>query len=84
MRPRPFGPGYIATINLKCRIFISFNEAQAFRPRIPYLSRRWKYAARRFNEAQAFRPRIQRKIMHGSAEYRIRFNEAQAFRPRIL
>ena len=62
---------------------LSFNEAEAFTPRIPR-QEAWNRLkpTRRFNEAEAFTPRIQEK-RNRQVVCRIRFNEAEAFTPRI-
>ena len=52
MRPRPFGPGYPSLSRNWLHITASFNEAQAFRPRIPGRPGGRILRFRGFNEAQ--------------------------------
>ena len=58
MRPRLLHLGYIRFAKRLNSVWLCFNEAEAFTPRIPHRlafspSIRW-----RFNEAEAFTPRI--------------------------
>ena len=62
---------------------LSFNEAEALKPRIHDPLDRIAQMCLGFNEAEALKPRIPRAMQKGGAEYENSFNEAEALKPRI-
>ena len=84
MRPRLLHLGSEAEEAAKAKPEPSFNEAEAFTPRIRRRILDYDLIGRqRFNEAEAFTPRIPLNARHIGMS-RSRFNEAEAFTPRIL
>ena len=64
-------------------IGVSFNEAEALKPRIPEITRWPPDGKNRFNEAEALKPRIHKRYA-GRVRWLIwSFNEAEALKPRI-
>ena len=61
---------------------ISFNEAEALKPRIQRTAYSGQRAGSRFNEAEALKPRIPRTSTRKPSS-RKSFNEAEALKPRI-
>ena len=83
MRPRLLHLGSDAHVFNNAGPVNSFNEAEAFTPRIRKIARRSRKTWPGFNEAEAFTPRIPYTARLKSSEGPSSFNEAEAFTPRI-